>query len=581
VEYQRAAFQRSGGAEQWAIDASLTTSIMGSRLNKLGFMRRAMTFSPAEKITALEELAALDDETQAVRWLLKRGVPAVNARSWRETREQGRLVLPAGADLAQARKTWELPQLSLEQKRHLLEEYVTTLSGSGQVTASQWLRDHRLTWWDLDDWYREPGVVPDQDRDAVAAWFDGPGQATEPVPTADHGEIDAGEVNAGPVPDWGQEWWGLDQLLGADPMPVDSLMPAPQMPAGPSHPGGLPVDLSAPAAAETGTGAFPGTGHAGDSSSGGSNSADGESLYHQLFQEDGEIRPEILSALDAFLNGPDLGEPGPDGSSPNPDTRPADGHVPPWQAMPWWQTHYGQRSHLPARDDHVEIDAGETNASEVNAGPVPDWGQEWWGLDPLLGADPMPVDSLMPAPQMPAGPSHPGGLPVDLSAPAAAETGTGAFAGTGHAEAPPLGGPDSPNAELLCHQLFQQEQPVEGIEMILRGEQFLPESLPVSSPVPPSRSNPFDRESLLAGPGIRPCGLPSPPQPARPPSGPGTASTAAPDADATVGRTAAAHWTSDPYSTPPAASPTPWWTRLLDSPEPCGVPVEESDPDHG
>jgi hypothetical protein len=150
-----------------------------------------------------------------VRWLLKRGIPSEQARLWREDREQGLLVLPAGADLAQARRTWERPQLSPERKRDRINEYVAVLSQGGQASAERWLRDQHLTWWELEDWYSEPGVVPDQDRGAIAWVFDGPAaQATAPAIPAERIENDAGQAET-------------------DPTPAEGPMPAQQMPASP------------------------------------------------------------------------------------------------------------------------------------------------------------------------------------------------------------------------------------------------------------------------------------------------------------------------------------------------------------
>jgi hypothetical protein len=495
MEYQRAMLQRSGNGERWVSEAGLKLSSVGDWLRELGFTRRVRDASPATKIAALEELAAMADETQAVRWLLKRGIPSKQARTWLEHHKQGHLELPARADLMQARRAWERPQLSPEQKRDRINEYVTTLSETSQTNAGQWLRDQRLTWWELEDWYREPGVVTDQDRDIIAPVFDGPAaQATAPAIPADHVEIDAGEGHAGPVQGWAEDRWGLEPALGTDPLP------APPLPAGPSHYVPIPADPPGPAATEANAGAFPGEANAGAfpgpddaemSSSGGSNSPDRDSLYHQLFQENGDIRPEILPALDSFLNGPDHADPGADGSGPGRGDRPVEDLAPQWQAQPWWQTHHEERSQLPAGSSHY----------------VP--------------------------------------ISADLPGPAAIEANAGAFPGSDGRVSPALGGPDSPNAELLCRQLFQEDRPVEDIEMVLRGEPFLPESplvpSPVLSPVPRSGSNPFDLASLLANPEV-----------------PG----------ATASGTAAVPGTSGPHAIPPASSPTQWWTRLVSSSEP-------------
>jgi hypothetical protein len=182
VEYEKAVLRRSGGAEQWAAAAGVTTNTATGWLRDLGFTRREQEASEAEKVAAVEELAAVGDETQAARWLLKRGVSGGQARSWREARRTGRLGVPAGADLVQARRVWERPQLSPEQKWGRIREYVAVLSGSSQVAAGQWLRRQRLTWWDFDDWCREPGVVPDQERGTVAPWFDVPAEQVPAVP---------------------------------------------------------------------------------------------------------------------------------------------------------------------------------------------------------------------------------------------------------------------------------------------------------------------------------------------------------------------------------------------------------------
>jgi hypothetical protein len=56
-----------------------------------------------------------------------------------------------------------------------------------------------LTWWELEDWYNEPGVVPDHDRNVIAPWFDGlVGQAAVSVAFADQVEIDEGQVEVQP-----------------------------------------------------------------------------------------------------------------------------------------------------------------------------------------------------------------------------------------------------------------------------------------------------------------------------------------------------------------------------------------------
>jgi hypothetical protein len=173
-DYERVLLCRSGGAYQWAADAGVTTDTVTSWLRELGFARLDRGVSEAEKVAAVRELAAVGDETQAVRWLLKRGVSGGQARLWREAHRLGRLRVPTETDLVQAHKAWERPRLSPEQKWGRIHEYVTVLSRRSQVASGQWLRRQRLTWWDLDDWYREPGVVPDQERGTVAQWFSTP-----------------------------------------------------------------------------------------------------------------------------------------------------------------------------------------------------------------------------------------------------------------------------------------------------------------------------------------------------------------------------------------------------------------------
>jgi hypothetical protein len=226
-------------------------------LGELGFLRQSQEVSAAGKAAALAELAAAGDETQAVRWLLKRGVTSEQARSWREAYLSGRLTLPAGADLAQARQAWERPQLSPAQKWDRIREYAVVLSRSNQVTAGRWLRGRRLTWWELEDWYREPGVVPDQGRDTVAPVFDGPaGVAAVSLAPRNLPQADAGEIDAGLVQGRGE---GLPDL---DPMLVEDSTP------------------------------------------------DAESLFRELFPEGGQLRPEAATELDSLLEGSDSGSPG-------------------------------------------------------------------------------------------------------------------------------------------------------------------------------------------------------------------------------------------------------------------------------